>query len=139
MVGRAVSEVIVSMVFVGLVLLTYVFLQPFLSRIINQERSIEEQPRNQAKIVYAFYPTQSGQTNLHIGILNDGEKTITVLYIIAGVPQNKITINQQIKPHEIVDISINGIIQPPAYVFFDDGSYLKIPLPTPPTYTTINA
>jgi hypothetical protein len=132
--SRAVSDALVVIIFITIVIASYVIAQPFLSRIIVQTK--QKQAAYQAKIIYAFYPT--GQTNLHIGILNDGDTTITVLYLVGGTPANKISINQQIPPHTIADIQINGIILPPAYIFFDDGSYLKVPLPTPPTYTTIN-
>jgi len=135
--SRAVSDALVVIIFITIVIASYVIAQPFLSRIIAQSKA-QKQASYQAKIIYAFYPTGSEQTNLHVGILNDGDTTITVLYLVGGTPANKISINQQIPPHTIADIQINGIILPPAYIFFDDGSYLKVPLPTPPTYTTIN-
>ena len=134
--SRAVSNALVVIIFITIVIASYVIAQPFLSRIIVQTK--QKQAAYQAKIIYAFYPTGSGQTNLHVGILNDGDTTITVLYLVGGTPANKISINQQIPPHTIADIQINGIILPPAYIFFDDGSYLKVPLPATPTYTTIN-
>ena len=133
---KGVSDSFVVLLFMVFVVVSYVFLQPFIPVIMKQWKDNPEQAKYNAVVVYAFYTTGSGQTNLHIGVFNDGNKLFTVVYIIANTPQSKIYVNQVVQPQQLVDIRINGFISPPAYLVLDDGSYVEVSLPSAPGYTT---
>jgi hypothetical protein len=136
--SRSVSDSLVVILFMALVIFSYTLIQQFIPPIMKQWKNNPEQAKYNAFIVYTLYTSSSGQTNLHIGVFNEGSRPFTVMYIIANTPQSKILVNQTVPPQQLADIRINGIITPPAYLILDDGSYIEIILPSPPQYQTIS-
>jgi len=129
---------LIALLFITIVMVSFVLLQPFIPMIMKQWRPNEEKAKYNAVIIYIAYIPPSDQTNLHIGVLNNGDQPFTIKYLIGNTPISKITINQVVQPHQVVDIRINGIILPPAYLVLDDGTYVELDLPNPPQYQTVS-